>query len=223
MHQSKSKKIVLYIFLFLIIGTFNNKNSNNINFPNIKKVEIIGLDDKANYELRQKLSFLKIYNLFSIDEAEIKDEISTNNLIESYSVFKKYPKNLEIEIKKTEFLAYVKKGDNTFFLGSNGKLINTKKTDLKLPIIFGNFEIDNFFELKQIIDKTSFDYKSIENLFFFKSGRWDIETFSGILIRLPNERLGESLKLVMKIMEEKDFGSFQEIDLRQRDQLITNG
>ena len=108
-------------------------------------------------------------------------------------------------------------------MGSNGKLINTKKTDLKLPIIFGNFEIDNFFKLKQIIDKTSFDYKSIENLFFFKSGRWDIETFSGILIRLPNERLGESLKLVMKIMEEKDFGSFQEIDLRQRNQLITNG
>ena len=223
MHIKRNKKIFFYIFLFLIIGTFNNKNLNNINFPNIKKVEIIGLDDKANSELRQKLSFLKIYNLFSIDEAEIKDEISTNNLIESYSVFKKYPKNLEIEIKKTEFLAYVKKGDNTFFLGSNGKLINTKKTDLKLPIIFGNFEIDNFFKLKQIIDKTSFDYKSIENLFFFKSGRWDIETFSGILIRLPNERLGESLKLVMKIMQEKDFGSFQEIDLRQRNQLITNG
>ncbi len=222
MHQARSKKIVFYIFLFLIIGTFNNKDLNNIDFPNIKKIDIIGLDDESNDELRQKLDFLKIKNLFSINETEIKDVIKTNNLINSYSVYKRYPKFLKIEIEKTQFLAYVKKDNNTFFLGSNGKLIETEETSLKLPIIFGNFEIDNFFKLKKIINKVNFDYKSIKNLFFFKSGRWDIKTFSGILIRLPNERLEESLKLAKKIIEEKDFG-IREIDLRQRDQLITNG
>ena len=223
MHRVRNKKIIFYICLFLIIGTFNNKDLNNIDFPNIKKIEVNGLDDKENSKLKQKLSFLKINNIFSINKDEIKDVIDTNNLINSYSVFKEYPKFLKIEIEKAEFLAYVKKDNYTFFLGSNGKLINTTETTLNLPTIFGNFKIDNFFELKKIIDKISFDYKSIKNLFFFKSGRWDIETFSGILIRLPNERLLESLKLAKKIMEEKDFGSFKEIDLRQRDQLITNG
>ena len=223
MHQVKSKKIIFYIFLFLFIGTLNNKDLNNIDFPKIEKIYVIGLDNESNSKLKQKLNIFKINNLFSINETEIKDVINRNNLVDSYSVFKEYPKFLKIEIKETKFLAYVKKGNDTFFLGSNGKLIDTKQTNLKLPIIFGNFKIDNFFELKKIIDKISFDYNSIKNLFFFKSGRWDIETYSGILIRLPNERIVESLKLVKKIMEEKDFGSFREIDLRQRNQLITNG
>ena len=39
MHRLRSKKIFFYIFLFLIIGTFNNKNLNDINFPNIKTKE----------------------------------------------------------------------------------------------------------------------------------------------------------------------------------------
>ncbi len=223
MHQTRSKKIIFYIFLFFIIGTFNNKNLNNIDFPNIKKIDIIGLDEEANSEMRQKLDFLKIYNLFSINKAELKEVINSNKIIDSYSVFKKYPNFLKVEIKKAEFLAYVKKGNDTFFLVSNGELINTEKTNLNLPIIFGNFDIDNFFELKKIIDKISFDYKDIKNLFFFKSGRWDIEMFSGILIRLPNERLTESLELVMKIMKKKNLGSIQEIDMRQHNQLITNG
>ena len=36
MHQQKNKKILLYFFLFLIIGTLNNKNLNNLNFLKIK-------------------------------------------------------------------------------------------------------------------------------------------------------------------------------------------
>ena len=72
MHPLRSKKIFFYIFLFLIIGTFNNKNLNDINFPNIKKIDIIGLDDKSNFQLKQKLNFLKINNLFSIRRSFLK-------------------------------------------------------------------------------------------------------------------------------------------------------
>ena len=48
MPQLKSKKILLYVFLFLLIGTFNNKDLNDLKFVKIKSISVIGLNDKDN-------------------------------------------------------------------------------------------------------------------------------------------------------------------------------
>ena len=222
MHHQKSKNILFYLFLFLIIGTFNNKNLNNLDFPKINEINISGLDRKSNYDLQEKLNFLMVNNLFSLNKFEVKEIINTNNLVENFSVIKKYPSSLKIEIKKTKFLAYVKKNNKTYFLGSNGKLIDTKEMGQKLPIIFGKFENKDFFELKEIIDDVNFNYKDIKNLFFFKSGRWDIETFSGVKIKLPNDNIGQSLKLGIQILRDNQFKNIKQIDLRQNKLIIIN-
>ena len=46
MPQQKSKRILIYFFLFLIIGTLNNKNLKNINLTKINKIIVTGLDEK---------------------------------------------------------------------------------------------------------------------------------------------------------------------------------
>ena len=68
MPHQRSRKILIYFFLFLLIGTFNNRNLNNIHFAKVNTVTVTGLDDKDNLELIQSLSFLKkkIY-FFSIN------------------------------------------------------------------------------------------------------------------------------------------------------------
>ena len=48
MPQQKSKKILLYFFLFLSIGTLNNKNFINSNFTELNKITVEGLDEKNN-------------------------------------------------------------------------------------------------------------------------------------------------------------------------------
>ena len=220
MHYRRSKKIFLYFFLFLIIGTFNNKNLNNFDFPRIKEINITGLDDKEIYELKEKLNFLMANNLFSLNKIKVEEIINSNNLVEYYSVIKKYPSSLRIVIKKTKFLAYVKQNEKTFLLGSNGKLIDIQEMSQNLPMIFGNFENNNFFRIKKMIDKIDFDYKDIENLFFFKSGRVDIETISGVVIKLPDNQFEESFKLVIKILNDDQFKNVKEIDLRQKNQVV---
>tara|TARA_B100000035_G_scaffold123983_1_gene105540 strand:- start:1624 stop:2295 length:672 start_codon:yes stop_codon:yes gene_type:complete len=220
MHYRRSKKIFLYFFLFLIIGTFNNKNLNNFDFPRIKEINITGLDDKEIYELKEKLNFLMANNLFSLNKIKVEEIINSNNLVEYYSVIKKYPSSLRIVIKKTKFLAYVKQNEKTFLLGSNGKLIDIQEMSQNLPMIFGNFENNNFFRIKKMIDKIDFDYKDIKNLFFFKSGRVDIETISGVVIKLPINQFEESFKLVIKILNDDQFKNVKEIDLRQKNQVV---
>ncbi len=223
MHQQKSNKILIYIFLFIIIGTFNNKNLSNINLLKVKNISIKGLDEKKNFELFQELNFLIKQNIFFLDKIKIKQIIESHDLVENYSIFKLYPSSINIHIKKTKFLASTKKKNNTFLVGSNGKLINAEEIDQNLPLIFGDFEIKKFFDLKSAMDESNFDFNDVKNLFFFKSGRWDIETKYGLIIKLPKDEIRKSLRIFIKFIDINDISQIKEVDLRQRNQIITNG
>ena len=223
MRQLKSRKILIYVFLFLFIGTFNNKNLNNFNLPKIDKINVLGLSDEKNNKVLESLKTFKLYNLFFLNKIQIENIIHSKSYIEDYSVFKQYPSSLNIKLKETDYLAYLNKDGKKFYLGSNGKLIDSNKSKKKLPYIFGDLEIDEFFKLKEIINRSNFDYKKIKNLFFFPSGRWDIEMNSGVLIKLPKDNLEESLKLSFNILSDKNFLNIKIIDVRQLNQVVLNG
>ena len=114
MHLQISKKVFIYIFIFFLVGTLNNKKISNLSFPKIEKIEIVGLTNSENYELSQDLDMLKDLNMFFLEENSILEIIKSNKIIEKFSIFKNYPSNLIIDIKRTELLAYTKK-DNLFF------------------------------------------------------------------------------------------------------------
>lgn len=223
MHHRTSKKILVYFFLLILLGTLNNKNLNKLNFPKIKEIKVSGLDESDNQKLSKKFNFLKIQNLFFLDKNKIINIIDSNNLIENYIIYKIYPSSLKIEIQKTEFLANVNKDGINYSIGSNGKLINIIDENKEIPFIYGNFANFEFLELKKTIDISSFDFKNIRNLFYFPSGRWDIETYSGVLIKLSKERLEESLNLSLSIISDSKFENVKIIDLRQHNQVIIDG
>ena len=221
MPQQINKKILLYFFLFIILGTFNNKNLNKFEFPKINRINISGFETH-NDNFQEKLEILKLNNLFLLKKSQIEELFDTNNLIEEYKIFKKYPSSLEVEIIKTKFLALLNIDGKTFFVGSNGKLIETKDNLKDLPYIFGNLDINSFLRLKKIIDNSILEFKEIKNLFFFPSGRWDVELSSGILIKLPNEKLKESLDLSLNLLNNEKFVNVKLIDVRQKNQVIVN-
>jgi cell division protein FtsQ len=223
MHLRINKKIFIYIFLILILGSINNKNLHNIKFSQITSINIEGLSEKENSKLIESLEIFKMQNLFFLDKNKITEILNSNNLIEDFFIFKKYPSSLEIKIKKTEFLAKVIKSDKTYYLGSNGKLILLEKKESKLPFIFGEFKNKDFFDLYEVIDDTNFDFNKIKKLFFFNSGRWDIETYSGVLIKLPKEKFKQSFNISLKILNNDKFKEIKIIDLRQNNQVIING
>ena len=222
MPQQKNKKILIYLFLFVLLGTISNKNLNKFEIPRIDKVKITGLSDEDNSKLLSNFDFLKIENLLTLDKKKLDKIISSNNLVEKYLIYKRYPSSLEIKIYKTDFLAYVKRDGINFLLGSNDKFVYTKDIVEKIPLIHGNFKNNDFKNLKQLIDESNFDFKEIKNLYFFPSGRWDMETYSGILIRLPKNKVKENIDLLTIILTDKEFKKANLIDLRQKNQIIIN-
>ena len=99
-------------------------------------------------------------------------------------------------------------------------MIASKKAIKNIPIIFGDFEIRDFFKLKNFIDESSFNYQQITELFYFQSGRWDIKIKSGILIKLSSENLKDSLNLLVKILDEQKLKKLKVIDMRQKNQVV---
>jgi cell division protein FtsQ len=222
MPLQKNKRILFYIFLFLIIGTLNNKILSNFEFPKINKIYVTGLSEEENLEILKSLEKYKFYNLFILDKFKIKESINEYNFIEKFSITKEYPSSLNVKLNRTKFLAYVNKDNKTFYLGSNGKFIKANEISRKLPYIFGDLNVQKFFDFFNIINNSNFKFIDIKNLFFFPSGRWDIETYSGVLIKLPKQKLKESIDLSIEILKNENFKNVQTIDLRQHMQIIVN-
>jgi len=218
-----NKKIFYYFFLFIILTTLNNESIKNFSLPKINQIKVTGLENNESIELLKNLKVFQIKNLFFLDQSQIKEIFNSNNLIENYTIFKRYPSTLEIKIYKTKFLANTNKNGIFFLVGSNSKLIQSKKIKKNIPFIFGDFEIQNFLKLKKNIDNSKLNYQDIKNIYFFPSGRWDIEMKSGILIKLSKYKIVESLDLSIEILLDNEFDNIDLIDLRQNNQVVING
>ena len=159
---------------------------------------------------------------FFLSKTEIQKKLDSIDIIHDYSVLKTYPSSLNIKINKTKFLANVTSENKIFLLGANGKLIETNNHKKELPNIFGKYDKDSFFNLLKSIKNSNFRISNIKNLYFFKSGRWDIETKFDVIIKLPKDNLKDSLNLSLDILNNKEFKKVKILDLRQHNQIIIN-
>ena len=222
MHQRKSKKILIYFFLLFLVGSINNININNLKFQSIKNINVTGLENEDNSIISKKIKNLKLDNIYLINKKDLNTLIESNNLVEKYFIFKKYPSSLNINIDKTSFLARISKNGKIYDLGSNGKLIENENSNNQLPFVFGNPEIVEFFNIKKIIDESQISFEEIESLYFFLSKRWDLKLRNNTIIRLPNDNIKESLKLASEFLHNNEFKDIKIIDARIKNQIILN-
>jgi cell division protein FtsQ len=222
MHQRKGKKILIYFFLLLLVGSINNISLNNLKFKEINDINVSGLGDNSNAILLQKIKNLNLDNIFSINRKEITNQIDSNSLVEKYVIFKRYPSSLNINIEKTKFLARLNNNGKIFLVGSNGKLSENNFSNDELPFIFGNPDIYEFLNFKEIIDQSKISYEEIKNLYFFSSKRWDLELKNNVIIKLSKNYSKKSLELALEFLHSYEFRDIKIIDARINNQVILN-
>ena len=223
MHQRKSKKAIIYIFLLLILGSINNLNLiNSFKFDKIKNIKVSGLKETDNEIILKSLENLDLRNIFLINNYEISKIVSSFSLVEKFEIFKKYPSSLSVEIKKTDFLARINIDDTILIIGSNGKLLENRSLEKNLPFIFGKPHITEFLKLKSTLDISKIDYNKIKNFYFFPSKRWDIQLKNNIVLKLPREKLSDSLDNAFEFINNESFNNIKVLDLRIKNRLIVN-
>ena len=222
MHQQKGKIILIYFFLFLILGSINNNSLNKIQLEKIKNIKISGLDENENINLLKNILNLNLKNIFLLNGNEISKIISSNSLVENYEIFKKYPHTLYIKIEKTNFLAKINSNGKIFLVGSNGQLSDIKYLDKELPFIFGKPEINEFIEFTNVIKQSKFSINEIKNLYFFPSKRWDLELKNNKILKLSKDHTRISLDQAFELLNDTNFKNIKVIDARIKNQIILN-
>ena len=222
MHQQKGKKILIYLFLFLIVGSINNTALTKIRFEKIQSIQISGLNQNQNINLLESIKELNLKNIFFLNENEISKIISSNSLVENFEIFKKYPNTLDIKIERTNFLAKINNNGKTFLIGTNGKLSNVKFTDKELPFIFGKPKVDEFIKFINIIEQSKLPFNKVKNLYFFPSKRWDLELKNNVIVKLSKDHTKLSLDQVFELINDKNFKDIKVVDARIKNQIILN-
>ncbi len=222
MHQRKSKKVLIYFFILIIVSSIGNNSINNLKFSKIQNINIFGLEKKNNQIFFNKIKNLNSENIFFLDKSKIMGLINSNSLIEKYVIFKEYPSTINIRIDKTNFLAKINENGKVYLIGSNGKLTPFDSGYNKLPFIFGKPSINEFLKFKKIIDKSKFSYDQIKNIYFFQSRRWDLMLRDNILLKLPNNLTQENLYYLHKFIENYKGEKFITVDARLKNKIILN-
>ena len=221
-HQRKGKKILIYLFILIFLGSINNTALTKIKFENIKNIYITGLNDDENLNLLSDIQNLNLKNIFLINKNQISKIINSNSLVEKYEIIKKYPNSLDIKIIRTKFLAKISINGKIFLIGSNGKLSDIKFSDKELPYIFGKPKIDEFIKFTDIIYQSKFSLNEIKNLYFFPSKRWDLELKNKITLKLSKNITQFSLNEVFEILNDNNFNDIKVVDARIKNQIILN-
>ena len=222
----KKYKYFFYIFLFLLLSTINNlnliKSKNSI--TKVKIIEVVGLKNELNQQIKNKLNYLLNSNIYNIDEKKIKKNLNEYTFLEKYNVFKVYPSKIIFHLEQTDLLATTMLNNKIYIVGANGKLIDSQfvNDEIQLPNIFGVFSEKSFVKLIKKIKDVKFNYDEIKNFYFFPSKRWDIEMKNNLIIKLPKNNLESSLIKINKIINNGKFNNKKIIDLRIKNQVIVS-
>ena len=222
MQQRKSKIILIYFFLVIILGSVNNLNLTKIKFNKVENINISGLNYLENEKILRDINNLNLENIFFLNSIKINNIINSNSLVEEFKVFKKYPSTINIDIEKTIFLAKINHDEKILILGSNGKFLKNDFSIKELPYIFGNPDPSDFLNFKKIIENSKISYEAIKNIYFFKSNRWDLELKNNIIIKLPKNNVKETLDNVSEFMKIISVDGVIIIDARIKNQIILN-
>ena len=222
--DKKNKSVYIYIVLFILIASINNKNIYNEKlFTNNLIFKVVGLSYADNQKLIRDLIDINNNNIFKIDEKKLIEKITENNLVLNFLTKKKYPDKIEIIINKATYVGKIYKNNKLSLIGSNGKLVSDNSNILKdLPYFYGDFKTKEFLKLLSAINKIQLDTKNISSFYFFPSGRWDIKFKDGSLLKLPNKDLIKSLSKFLLLKNDQNFKNSKIIDLRIKNRIISN-
>ena len=87
MQQRKSKRILIYFFLIIILGSVNNLSLSKIKFNKVENINVSGLNNLDNTIIQKDLKSLNLGNIFFLDKNSIVKVIDSNTLIQKYKIF----------------------------------------------------------------------------------------------------------------------------------------
>ena len=225
--MNKLYKIILLIITFIFLTTYTPgrlnifPNQNNFFFE-IENIKITNNKIIEENEIIKKLSHIYNKNIFLIKRKDIEDPLKSINFLEKIEVQKKYPNNLIIKVYETIPIAILFKKNKKYLIDSLSNLIPIDEIMWKqnFPAVFGDGAEKNFVFFFNLLKNNKFPTKIIKNYYYFQIGRWDIEFSNGQIIKFPENKMNNTIKKSIELINRNDFKNYDIIDLRIHGKII---
>ena len=215
----KNFRFFVYGFILVFLTSINNYNLFNKKLFNISQIEVNGFSDKKNTLIKDEIRNTIDKNIFFVEKKNFKKLIDRNDT-KDLLIKKIYPNKLIINFIPAKPICIILFKDDKIILGDNGKKLNIKTTKKKLPVVSGSENIDNIFKVVNLLRLSKLDYDKINKIILFKSGRFDINLESELLIRFPIKYTEEIINHSNRLLNDKKFINSKVIDLRLKNRII---
>ena len=203
----------------LFLTSINNYNFYNKKIFNIDIVEVTGFSVKKNNMIKNQIKNVDGENIFFIKKRYFKKFIDRNDT--KYLIVKKiYPNKLIINFIPAKPICIILLKDHNIILGDNGKKLDIESIEKKLPKVSGSKNFKNIFKVTNMLKFSKLDYDTINEIVFFKSGRFDVNLNDKILIKFPIKYTEDIINYSGSLLKNKKFLNSKVIDLRIKNKII---
>ena len=222
--QINKFKLYLYLFFFIFLTSiFNFKVLDNYQEKfSIKKIYIHGLSNNEKQNIEIELNKLKNINIFELTEDRVLRTLKKFNFLENIYVNKVIPSTININLSKTLIIGKTLRNGEYFYIGKNGNFIESNQLNetINIPSVFGEFRIEEYIDLQNILSENEVDVQKIKKYFYYKNKRWDLVFSNKLTLMLPSQNVDKSIKIYKKLLDSDNLINKKIIDLRITNQII---
>ena len=215
----KHFRFFIYFIIVIFLTSINNYNLHNKKIFKIDKVEVNGFSEKKNIMIKNEIKNILGKNIFLIKKNYFKKLFNRNDT-KDLIIKKVYPNKLIINFIPSKPICIILLKDRKIILGDNGKKLNIETIEKKLPKVYGSKDFSNILKVTNILKLSKLDYDKINEIVFFKSGRFDINLEDKTLIKFPIRYTKEIINYSSYLLNDKRFVNSKVIDLRLENKII---
>lgn len=130
--KSKGKKFLLGIIFIIIAFCLLSSN-----IFNIKTITVVGNKKLSNEEIISLSRIQKYTNLFKINKLQSMENIKENAYIEEVNIKRKFPAEIQIEVKERIPKYMLQFADSYVYINSQGYMLEISNEKLEVPILIG--------------------------------------------------------------------------------------
>ena len=215
----KHFRFFTYFIIVIFLTSINNYNLYNKKIFNIDRVDVNGFSEKKNIMIKNEIKNILGKNIFLIKKNYFKKLFNRNDT-KDLIIKKVYPNKLIINFIPSKPICIILLKDRKIILGDNGKKLNIETIEKKLPKVYGSKDFGNILKVTNMLKLSKLDYDKINEIVFFKSGRFDINLEDKTLIKFPIRYTKEIINYSSYLLNDKRFVNSKVIDLRLENKII---
>ena len=215
----KHFRFFTYFIIVIFLSSINNYNLYNKKIFNIDRVDVNGFSEKKNIMIKNEIKNILGKNIFLIKKNYFKKLFNRNDT-KDLVIKKVYPNKLIINFIPSKPICIILLKDRKIILGDNGKKLNIETIEKKLPKVYGSKDFGNILKVTNMLKLSKLDYDKINEIVFFKSGRFDINLEDKTLIKFPIRYTKEIINYSSYLLNDKRFVNSKVIDLRLENKII---